>query len=207
MDDYQPPDNSGQNPPWHSDELRMSNSTLIVPAVIKKLVAELGLRYPITSQTDAPAHASRLALLAMDLRAMPPHVLKQSIERYVVIPGKNFLPKAAELVEIARSIIEREQSNQRKHPTDLDGYVQWFNENHTFARARIVLKKKEPGDDPDAPPERLMDIEPRYQPSPAAPPLTDEEIRKMPPWIISMGITIGDLDADHCARIRSADRG
>jgi len=162
------------------------------------------LRFPITSQTDAPAHASRLALLAVDLRDMPPHVLKQSIERYVLIPGKNFLPKAAELVEIARAIIDRKQSESRTHPTDVEGYAAWFNENFKFAQARVVMKKRDNDDDLDADPVKTIDFVNRPLQPKLAPPLTDAEIRKMPQWIINMGVTIGDLDAGHCARIRSA---
>ena len=195
---------SGQNPPWHSSELPKQNSQPKVPAAIKNLVSELGLRFPTTSQTDAPAHASRLALLAMDLRDMPPHILKQSIERYVLIPGKNFLPKAAELVEIARSIIDRKQSESRAHPTDVEGYAAWFNENFKFAQARIVMKKRDNDDDPDADPVKTIDFVNRPLATNSAPPLTDAEIRKMPQWIINLGIAIEDLDADYCARIRSA---
>lgn len=195
---------SGQNPPWNSEESPMPNSPPRVPAVIKKLVSELGLRFPTTSQTDAPAHASRLALLAMDLRDMPPHILKQSIERYALIPGKNFLPKAAELVEIARSIIDRKQSESRAHPTDVEGYAAWFNENFKFAQARVVMKKRDNDDDPGADPVKTIDFLNKPLQEKLAPPLTDAEIRKMPPWIINMGVTIGDLDAGHCARIRAA---
>lgn len=134
---------------------------------------------------------------------MPPHILKQAIERYVLIPGKNFLPKAAELVEIARAIVDTAKSDARKHPTDIDGYTKWFNETFTFAKARVVHKKHEPGDDSEKP-VRMVDLESPFLASEHASPLTDAEIRTMPEWIIKMGITIGDLDADHCARIRSA---
>ena len=140
----------------------------------------------------------------MDLRDMPPHILKQSIERYVLIPGKNFLPKAAELVEIARSIIDRKQSESRTHPTDVEGYAAWFNENFKFAQARIVMKKRDNDDDPDADPVKTIDFVNRPLAKNSAPPLTDAEIRKMPQWIINLGIAIEDLDADYCARIRSA---
>jgi hypothetical protein len=190
--------NSGQNPPWNSNGLPKPNSQPRVSAVIKNLIAELGLRFPATSQTDGTAHASRLALLAMDLRDMPPHILKQTIERYVLIPGRNFLPKAAELVEIGRSIVD-ESKEGIGNPHNVPDYVEWFNRKFTFAEARIVTSKP----DDDGKTVDSVDIVPRHASTkPFAKPLTDDEIRKMPPWIISMGITIGDLDADHCARIR-----
>lgn len=135
---------------------------------------------------------------------MPPHVLKQAIERYVLIPGKNFLPKAAELVEIARAIIDRKQSESRTHPTDVEGYAAWFNENFKFAQARVVMKKRDNDDDHDADPVKTIDFVNKPLQEKLAPPLTDAEIRKMPQWIINMGVTIGDLDAGHCARIRAA---
>lgn len=140
----------------------------------------------------------------MDLRDMPPHVLKQSIERYVLIPGKNFLPKAAELVEIARAIVDTAKATDRNHPTDVEGYAQWFNENHKFAKERVVHKKLEDDDDPNAEPVKMIDLESQFLASKNAPPLTDAEIRKMPQWIINLGIAIEDLDAEHCARIRAA---
>lgn len=140
----------------------------------------------------------------MDLRDMPPHILKQSIERYVLIPGKNFLPKAAELVEIARAIVDTAKATDRKNPTDVEGYAQWFNENHKFAKARIVHKMREDDEDPTAEPVKMIDLDSPFLASKNAPPLTDAEIRKMPQWIINLGISIGDLDANHCKRIRAA---
>lgn len=85
----------------NSDDTRRPKK---VPPAVAKLIADLGDRFPPTSQTDLESHARRLALLAQDLWDMPPDILAKAIDRYVKIPGSVFLPKAAQLVEIGRAL-------------------------------------------------------------------------------------------------------
>ncbi len=35
------------------------------------------------------------------------------------------------------------------------------------------------------------------------PPLTDEEIRRLPHWLVEMGVKIGEIDAERAARLRA----
>lgn len=76
-----------------------------VPPAIKKLISELGLRFRPTSQADLEAHAASLALLASDLHDMPPHLLEKAIRKHVM--ESPYLPKAADLVRLAKSFIEQ----------------------------------------------------------------------------------------------------
>lgn len=71
-----------------------------VPSAIKRLVAELGLRYRPSAQADLEEHAATLALLARDLADIPPQYLEKAIA--VWVSQKPWLPKASELVEIAK---------------------------------------------------------------------------------------------------------
>lgn len=74
-----------------------------VPPAIKKLISELGLRYRPTSQADLEAHAHALALLCSDLADMPANLLARAIAKHVM--ESPYLPKASDLVKIAKSFI------------------------------------------------------------------------------------------------------
>jgi len=77
-----------------------------VPPAIKRLVGELGLRYRPAAQADLEAHAASLALLASDLHDVPPHLLEKAIAQHVL--SSPYLPKASDLITIARSFVNRE---------------------------------------------------------------------------------------------------
>jgi len=76
-----------------------------VPAAVRKLILELALRFRPLGQADQATYQAKVAFLADDCADIPPDILARAIERYVKIPGNNFLPKAAQLIEIARSIV------------------------------------------------------------------------------------------------------
>lgn len=73
------------------------------PPAIQKLILELGLRYRPLGANDQDAYRQQVALLAGDCAEVPPDILARAIERYVRIPGSNFLPRANQLIEIAKS--------------------------------------------------------------------------------------------------------
>ncbi len=74
------------------------NSERPVPASIRKLIGELGLRYRPTRSTDLEAHAAALALLARDLADVAPIALANAIEQWA--RSSAFMPKASELLAL-----------------------------------------------------------------------------------------------------------
>lgn len=71
-----------------------------VPKAIHRMVGELGLRYRPSAQADLEAHAASIALLALDLADVPPHLLEQAIAKHV--RTSHFMPKASELIALAQ---------------------------------------------------------------------------------------------------------
>lgn len=69
------------------------------------MIAELGLRYRPTSETDLEAHAAALALLASDLHDMPAHLLGKAIAKHVM--ESPYLPKASDLVRLAKGFVDQ----------------------------------------------------------------------------------------------------
>lgn len=73
-------------------------------------------------------HARRLAILAQDLAEIPAALLAKAIDRYVKSPSGEFLPKASQLIAIAKSLIPPAGSSiPGAAPHDLEGYVAWLN--------------------------------------------------------------------------------
>lgn len=66
-----------------------------VPPAIRRLIAELGLRYPPSGTVSAEQHAGQLALLARDLADMDPRDLEMAIEHHV--RSSPYMPKASDL--------------------------------------------------------------------------------------------------------------
>lgn len=71
-----------------------------VPPAIGRIIGELGLRYRPSAQADLEAHAEALRLLAEDVHDVPPHLLEDAAKRWV--RDSRFMPKASELVQLAR---------------------------------------------------------------------------------------------------------
>jgi hypothetical protein len=90
----------GRSEPVRPSPSFEKQSSRNVPSAIKRLVAELGLRYRPSAQADLEEHAATLALLAVDLADIPPQYLEKAIS--VWVSQKPWLPKASELVEIAK---------------------------------------------------------------------------------------------------------
>lgn len=84
-----------------------------VPAAIRNLIAELGLRYRPSSQADLEAHAGQLALLARDLADLPPKALAAAID--VWVKDSPFLPRASDLVTLAKRAIEADRPRSSDH--------------------------------------------------------------------------------------------
>ena len=72
-----------------------------VPAAIGRIIGELGLRYRPSVQADLEAHAEALRLLAEDVSDVPANLLETASKRWV--RDNRFMPKASELVALARS--------------------------------------------------------------------------------------------------------
>lgn len=107
----------------------MPPSRRSVPSAIKRLILELGLRFRPLAQGEQEPYQQKLALLAQDCADIPPAKLEMAIDRYVKIPGNNFLPRAAQLIEIAQSFARHSSGsvNQHGQPMDPDGYCKWLN--------------------------------------------------------------------------------
>ncbi len=89
-----------------SPELQMPKSRPNVPPLVKKVIGELGLRFQPSAQADLEAHALALALLASDVSDVPASLLEAACREHVRI--SRFMPKAAELIDLARQIQGRE---------------------------------------------------------------------------------------------------
>jgi hypothetical protein len=74
-----------------------------VPAAIGRVIAELGLRYRPSAQADLEAHAEALRLLSEDVADVPPNYLEAAARKWV--RESKFMPKASELIELARSFV------------------------------------------------------------------------------------------------------
>ena len=132
----EPPSPSGEIVPIRPSSYEDTQRQRKIPPAVAKLIADLGDRFPPTSQTDLESHARRLALLAQDLWDMPPDILAKAIDRYVKIPGNYYLPKASQLVEIGRAICTPPVGSVSKHgiPNGLHEYAAWLNERN-FSKA------------------------------------------------------------------------
>jgi len=74
------------------------NSKPSVPASIRLLVADLGLRYQPRAAADLEAHAGKLALLATDLADCDPALLDAAIQRWA--RSSVWMPRASELIDL-----------------------------------------------------------------------------------------------------------
>jgi hypothetical protein len=109
-----------------------------IPPAVKRLVAELGLRYRPSAQADLEAHAATLALLASDLADIPPHHLERAIAKHVL--SSPYLPKASDLISIAQSFVNQTpgahgpvgetmaQRGNRMMPPEMQGRMTWHDD-------------------------------------------------------------------------------
>jgi len=152
----------------------------------KTLVGELGLRYRPSAQADLEAHAAKLALLVRDMATMPPHLLRQAVDRWVV--QSEFMPTAAELIRLCRQIAE---ADPRKAARDshsnaqllANRYNATMSDEHAKVMHWVVTTNNEL---------RLEPIEPSRPP--ASVPLSRSEIAKLPAHLVSLGLANGFLE-------------
>lgn len=78
----------------------------------KRLVSELGLRYPPTSRQDEEGRAFLLSLLAKDVADIPTSLLESAIKEWT--RTKAFMPKASELRNLAQTLMVKENI-ERQH--------------------------------------------------------------------------------------------
>lgn len=82
------------------------------PPAIQRIISELGLRYRPNDRTDLEAHAARLALLAADLADVPARFLELAAKDWA--RRNPYLPKASELVALAKAYVDRTQAPSSK---------------------------------------------------------------------------------------------
>lgn len=70
-----------------------------IPPAIRKMILELGLRYPPASDADIAAHTARVALLMQDVALVPAKFLEIAIGQWVT--SNPWLPKASDLIQMA----------------------------------------------------------------------------------------------------------
>ena len=118
----------------------MQNLPPKIPARIRELVSQLGLRYRPTAQADLEAHAAQLALLAVDLAEMPPKILEQAVNRHVV--KSPYMPKAAELIDLCRQIQQEGGGHVSGKLTrdDIANIVKDYNQKYTWCRNYLVFR-------------------------------------------------------------------
>lgn len=75
-----------------------------VPAGIRKMVLELGFRFRPSAADDVKAHTAKLEIMAADLADVPEHALSLAISEW--IRTEKFMPKAAELIALAREVVK-----------------------------------------------------------------------------------------------------
>jgi len=89
----------------------------------RQAIAELGLRFQPSNAAEMDAHRIRLELLALDCSEIAPALLRQACDN--VAREAQFLPRAVELLNAARAIVEDRQRVQRSERTthDSDGVI------------------------------------------------------------------------------------
>lgn len=73
-----------------------------VPPIIKTMVRELGLRFRPLGAENQEEYTASVALLEQDVAIIPPPLLDRAITEWV--RTKRFLPRAAELIDLAQQI-------------------------------------------------------------------------------------------------------
>lgn len=92
-------------------ENRSTNSRPIDP-MTKRLISELGLRYPPTSRQDEEGRAGLLALLTKDVADIPVSLLDGAVKEWT--RTKAFMPKASELRNLAQTLMVK-ANIERQH--------------------------------------------------------------------------------------------
>ena len=66
------------------------------------MILELGLRFRPQAAADQQEYSAAVALLAQDVAIVPVHLLERAVAEWV--RTKRFLPRAAELIDLAQQI-------------------------------------------------------------------------------------------------------
>lgn len=94
------------------------------------------------------------------------------------------------------------------NPEWLDGAARDWAQRHPFMPKACELREQALALGRIMRPDRILAAPPRPEPpaKPVAPPLTDEEIVRMPEWVISMGVKLGEIDPERALRLRPQDQ-
>lgn len=76
-------------------------STRKPPPAIRRMVLELGFRFRPSAPADVDVHTAKLEVLASDLADVPEVLLSAAIAEW--IRTEKFMPKAAELIDLAKA--------------------------------------------------------------------------------------------------------
>lgn len=126
---YDPPSLSqafgdrGQTPPSTWSSKPSENYRPKPSAKIRGLIGRLGLRFHPANSADLASHQAALSLMAEDLAHIDPDMLERAIDRHVMT--SKFMPRAAELIALAQSLMQPE--------TSLHAYAEQLNDQ-SFSR-------------------------------------------------------------------------
>jgi hypothetical protein len=131
MDDQTPYQELGGAQPFSSTNVVPFAKPKRIPAKTERLIGELGLRYRPSAQADLEEHAAALALLASDVADIPPDLLERAIRKHAA--SSVYMPKAAELISIARSFIVQNHGSgglvdmaaRRNAQPDMPKHLRW----------------------------------------------------------------------------------
>ena len=86
--------------------------------MIRKLISELGLRYPPSGEADLAAHTGRVAMLMQDVAMVPAQYLEIAIGRWVT--SNPWLPKACDLIQLAHDAAFKQRQPAQDRSVNAD---------------------------------------------------------------------------------------
>lgn len=149
------------------------------------LIGELGLRYSPSAQADREAHSAALALLTRDLADVPPSILAQAIDQWV--RQSRFMPKASELVELCKAIVCRAMPEPQP-----SGHLSLYAIDREEHIRRSAARSQREVEEAIAWVRRVK-LDNGYPVSPLPPPLSRDELDRMTPETVAMGLKYGFL--------------
>ncbi len=121
-----------------------------VPAGIRKMILELGFRFRPSGADDVKAHTAKLEIMAADLFDVPEHALSLAISEW--IRTEKFMPKAAELIALARDAVKPgaisaqawcDQRNAGMPDKSQDRGKEWYVDGEGSARMRWICERRD----------------------------------------------------------------
>lgn len=117
-----------------------------VPAKVREIILELGVRYRPSSPAEQQAHREKLEYLCEDLADIPPTNLKRAADDWV--RTQRWLPKASELADLVRDQSVPVVFNRRDQQSFWDELAEKFT-RECHARGRTDLAYVNHGKGPE----------------------------------------------------------